>query len=69
MKTLKFGKNKYHLHTEMIQWAKDNIGTGGWRIPSKELWGDSWGIVINFGEQTWYFVDEKHATMFVLRWT
>lgn len=68
MKTLTYGKDKYHLHTEMIQWARDNIGTGGWRVPSKELWGDSWGIVMAYGTQEWYFVDEHDATIFALRW-
>lgn len=68
MKTLTFGKSHYHLHNEMILWARANIGPGGWRKPSKELWGDTWGIIIAFGNQEWYFVDEKHATMFALRW-
>lgn len=69
MKHLAFGKDKYHLHNEMIQWARDNIGKGGFRKPSKELWGDTWGIVINFGNQDWYFIDENDAIMFALRWT
>jgi hypothetical protein len=68
MKQLSFGKDKYHLHTEMVQWARDNIGTGGWRVPSQKLWGDTWGIVINFGKQDWYFINEKDAIMFALRW-
>lgn len=68
MKHLTFGKDRYHLHKEMIQWAEDNIGTGGWRKPDRERWGDSWGIVINFGNQDWYFVDEHDATLFALRW-
>ena len=67
MRQLSFNKDKYHLHTEMIEWARENIGPGGWRVPSK-TWGDTWGIVIHFGNQDWYFVDEHDATMFALKW-
>lgn len=68
MKQLSYSKAHYHLHNDMIRWARENIGPGGWRVPSKELWGDTWGIVINFGNQDWYFIRDEDATVFALRW-
>ena len=66
--TVEFGKDKYHLQNDMIQWCRDNLGTGGWRQPSLKLWGDHWGIVCAFGNTTFYFIEEKDAIMFRLRW-
>lgn len=67
MTELALDRKYYHLHTEMIEWARKNIGTGGWRRPNTER-GDTWGLIIAFGHQQWYFINEKDAMIFTLKW-
>jgi hypothetical protein len=51
--------DKKHNFFDIELWLKENIG----------LWKDRW-IVIYFHNKTdIYFVDEKDATMFALRWS
>lgn len=64
-----FGKAKYHLQNEMIEWCKEYISPHyGWREPSRERWGDDWGVSSYFGNTWFYFIEEKHANWFKLRW-
>lgn len=67
MTEIRYGKDCYHLHLEMINWAKDHLGPGGW-TNEKLNDGKSWGVSIAFGNQTWYFKEESDATAFKLVW-
>ena len=69
MHEIRFGKDRYHQHEEMITWCKANLGPGGWREPSFERWGDFWGVEINFGNTTFVFEREDLFVLFCLRWT
>lgn len=68
-----FDKGRYHLHPEMEQWCKDNIGPGGWTWSSPKTWegmGDKlWIMHSTFGNTTFAFKDPRHYTLFVLRWS
>lgn len=68
-----FGKDKYHLHTEMERWCKDNFGPGGWSFSTPKSWecmGDKiWVMHSTFGNTTFAFKDPRHYTLFVLRWS
>ena len=68
MTKLKLGQEYFYLQHDMVKWAHANLGPGGWRKPDRERWGDNWGLQVMFGCQTWYFVDEKDAIMFELKW-
>lgn len=67
-----FGKDKYHLHPEMESWCHKNIGRGGWTYDTPKTWegmGDKiWVMHSMFGNTTFVFKDQKHYTLFVLRW-
>lgn len=70
MTKVQFGKDHYHLQNEMIEWCKKYISPNyGWRKPDKERWGDDWGIVSMFGNSFFYFIEERNATLFALRWS
>jgi hypothetical protein len=60
-----FGKEQYHLHLEMEQWCRNNIGQGSW---GGAYVGDVWSIDSMFGNTTFAFKNPNHLTMFVLRW-
>lgn len=66
MVTLRFGEDKHHLHTEMMQWAVDNFGKGTYH----GVYDDSatWSVAFTFNTQTYVFVDDSQAMMFKLRW-
>ena len=59
------GREKYHLHNDMMQWCNDNIGPGGYRQDATLVWDMS----MVFGTATYYFKHEKDLTFFMLRWT
>ena len=73
MNEITFGKDRYHLQGEMEQWCKKHIGPGGWTGGSPKTWegmGDKiWVISCMFGETTFAFKEQKHYTLFVLRWS
>ena len=68
-----FGKDKYHLHPEMEQWCRTNIGNGGWTYATPKTWegmGDRiWWRDRMFGNTTFAFKEAKHLSMFLLRWS
>jgi hypothetical protein len=67
-----FGKDRYSEHLEMEQWCLKNIGKGGWTYESPKTWegmGDKiWVMHSMFGNTTFVFKDQKHLSMFILRW-
>jgi len=67
-----FGKDKYHLHPEMEAWCRKHIGHGGWTYSSPKTWegmGDKiWIMHSMFGRTTFAFKEEKHLTLFLLKW-
>lgn len=73
MNEITFGKDRYHLHLEMVEWCKDNIGPGQWTYSGLNTWkgmGDSiWIVYSMFGNTTFCFREEKHLALFILRWS
>jgi hypothetical protein len=66
---VEFGKDRYHLNDDMQSWCTDNFGIGGWVYANPDDWEERyWAISSAFGNTTFYFKDEKHATIFALRW-
>jgi hypothetical protein len=64
MTTIEFGKDRYHLISEMTKWLRDNIGPGGYS-PAPDA---KWHIESGFGN-TWYtFENDSDASLFALRW-
>lgn len=59
-----FGKSRYHLINEMIEWCTKEFGPGGYLPPADGAW------IVNgaFGNNTFAFANKKHYTWFVLRW-
>jgi len=69
---IEFGKDRYHTNDVMINWCRKNIdGFGGWVYADPGDWheGRKWAVSSMFGNTTFYFNDDKDATMFTLRWT
>jgi hypothetical protein len=66
MTKFKFGKDKYHLQEEIRTWCRENFGYGMWSNPKDHT--AEWGFDSGFGTTIYYFKQEKHATMFALRW-
>ena len=69
---IEFGKDRYHTIDVMINWCRNNIsGFGGWVFADPDDWdqGRKWAISSQFGNTTFYFNDDKDATMFTLRWS
>lgn len=58
------GREKYHLHNDIMQWCNDNIGPGGYRQNTNQVWDMS----IVFGTATYYFKYERDLLLFILRW-
>ena len=73
MNQITFGKDRYHLHLEMIQWCKNHIGPGEWTFDSPKTWegmGEKvWVVHSMFGNTTYCFKEEKHLSWFILRWS
>lgn len=61
-----FGKEKYHLHREMIDWCNNYIGAGGFITADDET---LWDLSIAFGNSTYYFKNERDLVIFSLRWS
>jgi len=61
-----FDKDRYHLNDAMEQWCYANIGKGGWRPRPAD--GGLWSMRSMFGMTTFEFVEDKHFSMFLLRW-
>lgn len=72
MNEITFGKDRYHLQGEMEKWCKEHIGYGGWTSSSPRTWecmeGKIWVMSCMFGNTTFAFKEQKHYTLFVLRW-
>ena len=66
MRSIKFGKDRFHLNNEMYEWLFERLGPGGWYKDSlnEHLW--AWESA--FGNTTYYFARDKDASMFLLRW-
>lgn len=60
-----FGREKYHLHREMIEWCRDHIGAGGYTNDANPVWD----LSIAFGHSTYYFKHAKDLEFFMLRWS
>jgi hypothetical protein len=72
MTQIEVSKRQYHLNDAMINWCRNNIsGFGGWVYSDPDDWheGRTWAVSSMFGNTTFYFVDDKDATVFVLKWT
>jgi hypothetical protein len=69
---VRFGKDRYHQHEEMIKWCKEVIGYGGWSWVTPDSWdrvgGKLWLVHSAFGNTVFAFKEEKDASMFILRW-
>jgi hypothetical protein len=68
---VRFGKNRYHQHKEMIDWCSESLGPGGWTYDTPKdwtAWGGQWAIHCTFGNTVFAFKEEKDASMFILRW-
>ena len=65
-----FEKDRYHNIRTMETWCRENIGVGGWVYSDPKDWEEErkWAITSIFGRTTFYFIDDKDATMFTLRW-
>jgi hypothetical protein len=69
---IEFGKDRYHTNDVMINWCRNNIsGFGGWVFADPDDWdqGRKWAVSSQFGNTTFYFDDDRDATLFSLRWT
>ena len=59
--------SEYGRHWEMVKWCNTYIG-------NQAIWKDNvnrhnpWTVDHRFGNQIFYFAEEKYATMFKLRW-
>jgi hypothetical protein len=59
------GKEKYHMHNEIMQWCNDHIGDGGYTQQPNPLWD----MVLVYGTATYYFKHERDLVFFTLRWS
>jgi hypothetical protein len=68
-----FGKEQYHLHTEMQNWCTSKFGPGNWIservVKDWEGMQVNWTIHSMFGNTTFCFKDPKHLTWFILKWS
>lgn len=67
MRSIKFGKDRYHLNGEMYEWLVSNFGSGGWYKGSIDA-NHRWAWESGFGITIYYFREDKDASMFLLRW-
>ena len=63
-----FGKDRYYQHLEMEQWCREVIGNGGWHTIDSRPAELDWWMNSMFGNTTFAFKQEKHYTLFILRW-
>lgn len=64
-----FGKDRYHQIYEMEQWCRTTIGNGGWHTINSAPDEMDWWMNVMFGNTTFAFKQEKHYTLFILRWS
>lgn len=64
--SIRFGKDKYHLHVNMEEWCAVHLGAGGWAYTLLD--NDVWCIQSMFGNTTFTFRNDADATMFRLVW-
>jgi hypothetical protein len=63
---IRFGKQFYCMHADMIRWCYAEVGTGGWGPTDND--NDSlWMITCNFGTTTFYFRNPEDALAFKLK--
>jgi hypothetical protein len=72
MYSVRYGRDRYHQHLEMIDWCRDNIGPGGWN-QGRELAGTDattwkWFISCVFGNVEFDFVNILDANNFEEFW-
>ena len=68
MQSIKFGKDRYHLNSEMYEWLVERLGPGGWykgSIDSEHRW--AWESA--FGNTIYHFRDDRDAIIFLLKWS
>ena len=68
MTEITFGKQRYHQNSEICKWLYENVGEGGWHRGSVEE-DKLWAWTVAFGNTTFYFKNDKDATMFILKWS
>lgn len=56
----------------MCDWCKDTIGFGTWLGGTPKTWVGLekllWSVDSTFGQTTFAFKQEKHYTLFLLKW-
>ena len=71
VKEITFGKEYYHLHSEIEEWCKKHVGPGGqyggeeiitWKALGK------WRLSCTFGNSKISFKNDEDATLFKLTW-
>jgi len=65
--SIRFGKEYYHKHREMINWCEKHCGEGGWGVSVKRDEWD-WSVDSMFGITTFFFRNESSLLMFTLKW-
>lgn len=72
MNTVVLGKDRYHLQDQMTNWCSTYIGPGRWSYADPKTWKglepNLWIINSAFGTTRISFKEEKHLTLFMLRW-
>jgi len=63
-----FGKDKYHLNKEMMEWCLEFIGVCNIGSPVTDT-DPTWDMTIVFGNSTYYFKHERDFILFTLRWS
>ena len=62
---IQLGRDRYHLHADMIRWCDQYIGLGEISTDRAKA---VWDIEIVFGNSTYSFKRETDAAAFALRW-
>lgn len=57
-----------HKYVEIAKWCNTYVGQRA-MFKDNVNQHNAWHLQWNFGTATYSFADEKHATMFRLRWT
>ena len=68
--TVTVSRDRYYQQDEMIAWCRAQVGVGAWwnALPALPA-GQDWSIQCIFGQTTFWFKNEKHATLFSLKWS
>lgn len=62
-----FGKDKYHLNKEMMEWCLNFIGVCNIGSLAADI-NPAWDMTTAFGNSTYYFKHEHDLILFSLRW-